>query len=306
VQEEESIIDYRAALMAAVLSLSLHLLLLWLLPPTFKNVILLIPRARPVEVLVKPIPVPEHRLPPKLRYAETSSSANKVAPDETPLVSSRNQTAAQPVPEVNPQTSVLPKMNGDSDNIHIVQAMPRPVDYSEANPSVGQPGTSSAAVGPLPGKMPDPVVPKPQAENNPTPPANPDRPKATVVTGTTGLLLRNAVGVNRAGSLAVSARFSNYGDYMQRMMEAIQSSWWSIVERSRFATVSRGSVVVRFTLRRDGTVVDAEILESDVPLVMALACKDSVMAPAPYDAWRPDMVALFGDSDVVTIHFHYY
>jgi len=307
VQEEEPIIDYRSALMAAVLSLSLHVLLVWLLPPTFKQVVLLIPTARPVEVLVKPIPIPEHRLPPKLRYAETSSIANKAAPLETPLVSSRNQTAAQPVPEVTPQTSVLPKMTGESDNIHLVQAMPRPVDFSEANPSAGQPGTASASVGPLPGKMVEPVTaPKPQPEGpNPTP-VNPERPKATVVTGTTGLLLRNAIGANRAGSLAISARFSNYGDYMQRMMEAIQSSWWSIIERSRFATVSRGVVVVRFTLRRDGTVVNAEILESDVPVVMALACKDSVMAPAPYDPWRPDMVALFGDSDEVTIRFLYY
>jgi hypothetical protein len=29
------------------------------------------------------------------------------------------------------------------------------------------------------------------------------------------------------------------------------------------------------------------------------------MAPAPYDAWRADMVALYGEEDVVTISFHY-
>jgi hypothetical protein len=114
------------------------------------------------------------------------------------------------------------------------------------------------------------------------------------------------VGVNRAGSLAIDARFSNYGDYTQRMMEAIQSSWWSIIERSRFEGVSRGRVTVRFRLHRDGTVTDAQVLGTEVTRVMTLACKDAVMAPAPYDIWRADMVAMYGESDTVTINFHYY
>ena len=136
--------------------------------------------------------------------------------------------------------------------------------------------------------------------------ANPDRPRASVPSGTYGLLLRRPVGVNRAGSIAVDARFSNYGDYTQRMMEAIQSSWWSIIERSRFEGVSRGNVIVRFRLHRDGTVTDAQVLGTEVTRVMTLACKDAVMAPAPYDIWRADMVAMYGESDTVTINFIYH
>ena len=303
-QEEDSILDVRAVVIAAVASLSLHALLIWLLPPTFKSVLLVIP-AQPVEVLTKSATIPENRLPQKLRYAEVNSAANKTVPEVAPYVSSSNQTVAQPNPVPEEKMTALPRVNGETNSVRIVQAKPRSVDVSESNPSAGQPGTSSAAVGPMPGKTAPNETPKPETtEVNPTP-ANPQRPKATVVTGTTGLLLRNAIGSNRAGTLAISARFSNYGDYMQRMMEAIESSWWSIVDRSHFTTVSRGVVVVRFTLRSDGTVVNAEVLQSDVPLVMALACKDSVMAPAPYDRWRPDMVALYGEQDVVTIHFHY-
>jgi hypothetical protein len=113
------------------------------------------------------------------------------------------------------------------------------------------------------------------------------------------------VGVNRAGAVAIDARFSQYGDYTQRMLEAIQSSWWSIIERSQFEGVNRGRVTVRFRLHRDGTVTDATILSNEVTRVMSLACKDAVMAPAPYDAWRADMVALYGESDIVTINFYY-
>ena len=125
------------------------------------------------------------------------------------------------------------------------------------------------------------------------------------ISGTAGLLLRNSVGVNRAGAVAIDARFSQYGDYTQRMLEAIQSSWWSIIERSQFESLQRGRVTVRFRLHRDGTVTDATILSNEVTRVMSLACKDAVMAPAPYDIWRADMVALYGESDIVTINFYY-
>ncbi len=142
-------------------------------------------------------------------------------------------------------------------------------------------------------------------ETPPTPVRNLDRPQATVPAGTTGLLLRNNVGVNKAGMVAVDARFSNYGDYAQRMMEAVQSSWWTLIERARFESVARGCVIIRFRLHRDGRVTDAVIAHSDVPRLMAFACKDAILSPAPFDSWRADMVALCGQDEEVTITFQY-
>ena len=296
---EESI-DLRSAAIAVVVSLGLHLLLLWALPDTFHKVVLLV---RPVEVLMAPVKIDEARLPPKLRFAETNPVANQAVPKTAPFTSSRNQTAAQPVPEKIPTHSPLPKSAGTSEQIRLAQGKPRSIDQSEAQP-ISQPSVSmaapvKAAPPPGPGKSAPKASPAPVA-------ANSDRPRASVPSGTTGLLLRRPVGVSRAGSIAIDARFSNYGDYTQRMMEAIQSSWWSIIERSRFESVSRGGVVVRFRLHRDGTVTNTEILGTEVTRVMTLACKDAVMAPAPYDIWRADMVAMYGESDTVTINFHYY
>lgn len=307
-RDDESI-DYVSAAFAALASLCLHALLVAILPDSFQT---RLPEALklsvPIEVVTKPLVIPEERLPPVLRYAETNSQANRAIPEKAPFVSSRNQTAAQPVPEKAPSKSSLPKSAGTEENlVRVAQGIPRAM--SEPAVSEVQPGTPSAVVGPLPGKTPDPVA-KPAEKTvekvAETPaPRNPERPRASVPSGTTGLLLRNNVGVNRAGAVAIDARFSNYGDYMQRMMEAIQSCWWDIIERSRFETVSRGRVVVRFKLHRDGTVTDAVILRYEVPRIMSLACKDSVMASAPFDAWRSDMVAMFGEEDMVTITFHY-
>ena len=296
---EESI-DLRSAALAVAVSLGLHLLLLWALPDTFHKVVVFV---RPVEVLTAPVKIDEARLPPKLRFIETNPLANQAVPKTAPFTSSRNQTAAQPVPEKMPTNSPLPKSDGTSEQLRIAKGKPRSIDQSEAQP-ISQPSVSMAA----PVKAAPPPGPgKSAARPSPTPvAANPDRPRATVPSGTYGLLLRRPVGVSRAGSIAVDARFSNYGDYTQRMLEAIQSSWWSIIERSRFESVSRGRVTVSFRLHRDGTVTDAKIHGSEVTRVMTLACKDAVMAPAPYDIWRADMVAMYGESDTVTINFHYY
>lgn len=292
--------EFRSAAIAVAASLGLHLLLFWLLPDSFQKVVVFV---RPVEVLTAPVKIDESRLPPKLRFAETNPAANQAVPKATPFTSSRNQTAAQPVPEKKPTNSPLPKSAGTSEQIRLAQGKPRSIDQSEAVP-VAQPSISmaspvKAAPPPGPGKTAAKASPAPVA-------ANPDRPRASAPSGTYGLLLRRPVGVSRAGTIAIDARFSNYGDYTQRMMEAIQSSWWSIIERSRFEGVSRGRVIVSFRLHRDGTVTDAQVLGSEVTRVMTLACKDAVMAPAPYDIWRADMVAMYGESDTVTINFHYY
>ena len=296
---EESI-DLPSATIAVVVSLGLHVLLFLLLPDTFQKVVVLV---QPVEVLTAPVKIDEARLPPKLRFAETNPAANQAVPKVAPFTSSRNQTAAQPVPEKKPTNSALPKSAGTSEQVRLAQGKPRSIDQSESAPvvqaSVSMSAPVKAAPPPGPGKSAAKPAPAPVA-------ANPERPRASTPSGTYGLLLRRPVGVSRAGSIAIDARFSNYGDYTQRMMEAIQSSWWSIIERSRFEGVARGSVVVRFRLHRDGTVTDTQILGTEVTRVMSLACKDAVMAPAPYDIWRADMVAMYGESDTVTINFHYY
>lgn len=294
----ENAIDVRAALWAGLFTFGLHLLLYFTLPKTFRVLVLPV---RQVEVSTTPTVIPEHRLPPSMRLAETNALANRSAPKETPFVAARNQTAAQPVPEKVPTKSSLPRSAGENETVRVAQGIPRAITESEVMKTEGTPGSASAVAG---------VRPKvgqagAAAETPPTVAPNPERPRATVPAGTTGLLLRNNVGVNKAGMVAVDARFSNYGDYAQRMMEAVQSSWWTLIERARFETVARGRVVVRFKLHRDGQVTDAVIVSSDVPRLMAFACKDAVLSPAPFDAWRADMVALCGQEEEVTITFQY-
>ena len=283
---------------AFAITVILHLALWLVIPPVFTQRLITL---HPVEVQVAPVVVPENRLPPSMRLAEVNVQANRIVPDKSDYMAAKNQSAAQPIPEKTKTTSSLPRSAGErTDAIKVSQGKPRAIeesDLSDASQSAGTP-----TVG-LNGNLPKKILA--EAKKSTQSESISERPRATIPSGTMGILLKNNVGVNRAGAIAVDAKFSNYGDYSQRMMEAIQSSWWALIDRARFESVSRGSVVIRFILCRDGSVVNAEILRTDVPQVMALACKDAVMAPAPFDHWREDMVALFGNEQTVTITFHY-
>ncbi len=130
------------------------------------------------------------------------------------------------------------------------------------------------------------------------------RPQLTR-TGTTGILTRSNVGTNEAGVLALDARYSEYGDYSQRLIEIVQTSWWQIVERAKIRESSDKKVVVAFTLHKDGTVTDVEVLYSSASPPATNACRDAIEIRAPYDAWRADMVAMIGDRERSRFTFYY-
>lgn len=236
-------------------------------------------------VVLRRAAVDPARLPPTLRVAETSPGGNREAPAAARFQAARNQAAAQPAP-VPGAVGSLPRSDGESaDALRLAQASPVPEAAAEPQaPRPAEAGTPRVAGAPA---RPNPLL-------------APPRP-----TGTSGLLLYNPSDVGRAGALALDAKFSTYGDYAQRLLEAVQASWWLLLSRSGAQDFAAGTVVVRFRLHPDGSVTDAEVVESGVSMLAALACKDAVVLPAPYDAWRPEMAALLGESEWVTLTFHY-
>jgi hypothetical protein len=130
------------------------------------------------------------------------------------------------------------------------------------------------------------------------------RPQAVKV-GTTGIKMRNAVGTNEAGTLALDAKYSEFGDYAQRMIEIIQSNWWFIIERTKLREGYDKKVIVEFTLCKDGTLKDVEIVYSTASSAGAYACKDAIESRAPFDPWREDMVLMLGDEERGRFTFYY-
>jgi len=289
--------DLRPAAIALVATVLLHVALgTWLSSPL--TLALRLPVV-PAKVMLARTPVDPSRLPASMRLAETAPQGNREIPAEAPHIASRNQVAAQPVPEKAPTRSALPRSEGEStDTLRLAQARPRSAEQVVDVAPRAEAGTPNVGVQ---------TARAPSATGlQPRPPATPaSTPRASLPSGTYGLLLRNPVGVSRAGTLSLDGRFSSYGDYSQRMFEAIQASWWALIERTHFDDFAAGFVVIRFRIHRDGTVSDAEILASTVPPLAALTCKDAILMPAPYDIWRADMVAMLGEDEPVTVTFHY-
>ena len=160
------------------------------------------------------------------------------------------------------------------------------------------------------GKAAKPAETKPEAKPavsvesaQPAEPAPRPRPRATLA-GTAGPLGISLASAPDRGALdAQNSVFSRMGEYASRMFEIIQANWWAAVDRSRVS--ERGTVVIEFTLHKDGSVSDARIVSRTTSERAAYLCLDAVTGRAPFDAWPEDMVAMFGEKQEGRLTFHY-
>lgn len=131
------------------------------------------------------------------------------------------------------------------------------------------------------------------------------RPRIAPLPGLKTITLRSNTTVNEVGQCSLDAKYSEFGDYTQRMLEAIQAAWYIAANRMTIARTS-SVVVVEFTLYSDGTIDDAKVIFSNAPAAAEYACLDAVQSRAPFEPWRADMVAIVGKkSEKTCITFHY-
>ncbi|MCD8204236.1 MAG: energy transducer TonB [Coprobacillus sp.] len=115
--------------------------------------------------------------------------------------------------------------------------------------------------------------------------------------------MKSNTATNEIGVVALDAQYSEFGEYTQRMLEAIQAAWYVTCQRSEVH--ARGVVGVRFSLGSDGTIRSVEILQASAPEIAVYACQDAIESRAPYEEWGPEMIERFGDEQSTTIWFHY-
>jgi len=109
----------------------------------------------------------------------------------------------------------------------------------------------------------------------------------------------------RVGTVAVDANFSEYGDYLARMIDAITRQWhnlaWDSLPSGEVGTV----VAVTFRIDSAGEIHGLEVLGSTASLIATLICQDAVSSRQPYGPWTADMKQVLGDEQTVRIRFHY-
>jgi len=120
------------------------------------------------------------------------------------------------------------------------------------------------------------------------------------------LFAENRIGTSNIGPAAVDARWSNYGTYLQKMIEAVQMAWDKINLQSKTFPAPCSIVTVKFVLNSEGSI--ARILSVSGGMSGAQAeggCVAAITSPSPYGAWSDDMVAVLGQEQEMTFAFYY-
>lgn len=127
------------------------------------------------------------------------------------------------------------------------------------------------------------------------------------VTSIEGPLLKNLGGSNQKGLQAVDARFSAYGEYLQKMSEVIYSQWIGKINQV-YPNIPRNcDVLVSFMLNSDGSV-DTILTEAGTVSSLAICiCRDTIVASSPFDPWTESMRGTLGNSSqLMKIHFSFH
>ncbi|MBS0662784.1 MAG: hypothetical protein JSR48_05935 [Verrucomicrobia bacterium] len=115
----------------------------------------------------------------------------------------------------------------------------------------------------------------------------------------------NKFGTANVGIIGVSAKFSRYGLYLQKLIDTVQITWDTINRDSRLYPPSGSTVVVTFILNSEGKVSRIVNVDSKATDQAARTCTTAITRPSPYGPWTDDMKALLGDEQQLVFYFYY-
>jgi len=122
-----------------------------------------------------------------------------------------------------------------------------------------------------------------------------------------GPILRPEGRAPMMGNIQISAKMSEFGEYLARMFDAIGKQFLFLA--SHFDAVRppeiNTRVVVRYKLTRDGKVKDTTVMDTTAGRVATLIAQDAIESPAPFGTWTAEMIESLREEETVVITFHY-
>ena len=301
------------------------------------------PRQFNIEIAPNEFVTPPPKPPPPNKYIEANPNAPDNVPDKTNNFSSKNQQLAQEKPQPD-QHNDAPKLEGKKDvqsNQTVSGQLSKPQDSVPVAPNVTTSAKNTAAPkqeqNPLAGfeKMKDgedgfgsnlgtrPDIAKPMPEKvegakdapvvegdrSTMPVIDRNKPRARPVLDQPhtrpAVFSDNPMGTSNIGPVAYSSKWSKYGEYLHKMMEAIQIQWDRILLDSRTEPPSGTHVVVKFTMDLHGRITDIAEVETTSSEQGKQSCLTAITMTAPYGDWSDDMIAVLGTSQELTFDFYY-
>jgi len=334
----------RSVPIGVIATILLHLILFLGTPSTFRKPYQPPANKYPEELELEL--TPDEQPPDPMRFIEANPDAPDNVPDDPKFFAAQNQQAAQENPtqddfelpttegkdipssaivtgeRAEPQESANPgEQTQPSQQVAEAQAqsqqealMPLP-GFEEVT------GEDEEGIGTTVAKASPPArVAEEQAEGQDQPMqdqvvvAQPERtpgrpspqPRPRLQNTRPAPLAAQPYGVSRAGQIGVDAKFSEFGDYLQELIEIVQSQWNLVLTQTATYPVTGSKVIIRFTLNSDGVVSRIEEVEETAGKQGTYACLSAIQDRQPYRPWTKEMVAILGNEQEITFHFYYW
>ncbi len=289
---------------------------------------------------------PPPKPPAPFKFVETNPDAPDNVPDKTENFGAQNQQAAQekPTPDVgNDRPAMEGRKDFESNQIVSGQLSPptpplpsappveeTPPEHTTAAPRLEQnplsgvekiEGEDADSYGSNIAKFADdakPVyekvegvkeAPLVEGATSMTPRIDPKRPRPAPKLekrARPAIFAETKIGTSNIGPVAFDAKWSNYGQYLQQLIETVQIQWDRILIQSKVYPASGTMVVVKFRLNKKGEVAEILGVTSESGAEQAKqACVSAITARSPFGEWTDDMIAILGDDQELTFSFYY-
>jgi hypothetical protein len=296
----------------------------------------------PESLGVRPVPT----TPPPSRFVETNPDANNNIPDHSTNFGAQNQQAAQPVPDKGstlhmPKT--VGKKDFQNDSQVVTGQLQKPEQTRPAQPAQEQQAAEAKSKAPKKEEVPlqgfvrssgdNPDAFGTDAVKLPEPSTGADKyvqgdkntqnntgsgaqatqavrrqplPRPHLAQVRPGILQDRPIGVSNVGQVAVDAHFSEFGDYLQELIDIVQIQWERILTSASVSPKSSTHVTITFRINSRGQIAEILKVDGDAGEYGTNAALSAIREPAPYRAWTREMVAVLGDDQVITFGFYYY
>lgn len=116
-------------------------------------------------------------------------------------------------------------------------------------------------------------------------------------------------GTSNLGVIAHNALRTEYGAYLARIIESVDTQWDKNI-RAKLSggfsyPLSDSKVAVKFRLYKSGEVSIVSV-DGSADTVWSRVSVDAIAQRAPYGVWTSDMVEILGESTEITFTFHYH
>ena len=131
------------------------------------------------------------------------------------------------------------------------------------------------------------------------------RPRPKLQNVRPAVLANQPLSASNAGVIGVDAKFSEFGDYLQELIDTVDAQWQKLVGDMTTYPPSRSIVTVRFRLNSQGEVEILDVTgEQAAGRVGTYTCLDAIRARAPYRPWTEEKVRVLGMEQEITVSFH--